>query len=411
MQLISLIFWFLLLIFAPSSALAVECGDTIPTNPTDLNKYIDSCTNKIKETKGAQATLSAAISNLNAQISLTKAQITASEKELLELERSILDLATKISSINYSLNDLTRLFALRVSETYKQSIRNPYLLLLDKTNFNRLLVRLEYLNQARDNDQKLLIMLERTRLDYDAQKLLKEKKQKEVEEVKLKLAAQQASLNNQKKVKDNLLQTTKNDEQRYQAMRREAQNRVIQLANYANSRGGGTLLSGTTKCDDWGCYYNQRDSQWGNQVIGSSGMPLSQVGCLVASAAMIATHYGKTLTPLDIASSTNPFEYDTADMRFTWLGAVNGVTVSRSPISCSGNGCLNIIDQELAANRPVIARITAANIAGTHFIVITKKEGDNYLMKDPFEVDGNNISFTSKHQISSLTRIDKVIVN
>jgi hypothetical protein len=69
------------------------------------------------------------------------------------------------------------------------------------------------------------------------------------------------------------------------------------------------------------------------------------------------------------------------------------------------------MDSELSAGRPVIIRITAANVAGTHFIVITKKEGDNYIMKDPFEPDGNNIPFTSKHSINTITRVDKVSVN
>src|SRR5690606_7459074 len=132
--------------------------------------------------------------------------------------------------------------------------------------------------------------------------------------------------------------------------------------------------------------------------------------CLVTSAAMVASHYGKSVTPADIASSTAPFEYDTADMRFTWTDSVNGAKVTRSPVGCSGSGCFGIIDSELAAGRPVIARITAANVAGTHFIVITEKVGDEYIMKDPYEPDGNDIPFTRKHSISSLTRIDRVSV-
>lgn len=407
----TIILCFFILLAGATSVYAVECGEEVPSGESELQQYIASCNAKINASKGQQATLGSAIKYLNNQIGLTQAQIKETETQLTKLELEIQDLTGKISGIDYSLQDLTKLFISRVQATYKQTLTNTFASFMHNSGITDWVVRQEYLGKVRDNDQKIMITLEKTRLDYDAQKTLKEAKQKEIEQTKIKLASQQRSLSQQKAEKDTLLAATKNDETKYQSLRREAQNRVIQLANYANSRGGGTLLSGTTKCDDWGCYYNQRDAQWGSQGIGNSGMPLSQVGCLVASAAMVATHYGKSLTPQDIATSTNPFEYDTADMRFNWLGAVNGTTVSRTPVGCSGNSCLNIIDQELAANRPVIARITAANVAGTHFIVITKKEGDNYIMKDPFEADGNNISFTSKHQISSLTRIDKVSVN
>jgi peptidoglycan hydrolase CwlO-like protein len=405
--LVSLIF-----VLAPRAS-ALVCGESIPADTPlgVLNDYKKDCEQKIANSRGIQSTLSATIGYLNNQISLTQAKVASTTLELDKLNVEIQDLSGRIESIDYSLDDLTKLFISRVRETYMKPGKFDTAIIAQSSGLPDILRNIEYTKKIRDHDRSILISLEKSRLDASAQKELKEAKQAEIEALKKKLDADKAALNSQIASKNQLLTETKNDEKRYQSLRQEAANRVAQLANYSSSRGGGSLLSGTTKCDDWGCYYNQRDSQWGSKVIGNSDMSMASVGCLVTSAAMVASHYGRSLTPGDIAASSNPFEYDTADMRFNWLGSVNGTTVSRSAHSCSGSGCLGIIDSEISSGRPVIVRITASNVAGTHFIVITKKEGDNYIMKDPFEADGNNISFTSKHSISSITRVDKVSVN
>lgn len=397
--------------FVTKDIRAITCEDPIPSSESELIEYRDDCAAKASQKSGQAKTLSSAIDYLNAQIKLAQAKIATTTLQLDRLNVEIQDLSGRIESIDYSLGDLTKLFITRVRETYMRPAKFDTNIIAQSSGLSDILRNIEYTKKIRDHDRLILISLEKSRLDASAQKELKEVKQKEIETLKNKLNAEKSALNSQIASKNQLLTETKNDEKRYQSLRQEAASRVAQLANYAKSRGGGSLLSGTTKCDDWGCYYNQRDSQWGNNVIGGSNMTMANVGCLVTSSAMIASHYGKSLTPGDIAASSNPFEYDTADMRFNWLGSVNGATVSRSANSCSGNSCLSIIDSELSANRPVIVRITASNVAGTHFIVITKKEGDNYLMKDPFEADGNNISFTSKHSIGSMTRVDKVTVN
>lgn len=398
-------------LFQIAPVYAVTCGETIPTDATQLTEYINDCNSKLSQLSGQKQTLAAAIDYLNTQIKLTQAKIASTTTQLDKLNVEITDLESRIGNIDYSLIDLTKIFVERVRETYMY--RNTYdaKIIAQSSGLTDILRNIEYAKKIRDHDRQVLIALEKSRLDFNAQKETKEAKQKEIEALKRKLDADKAALNSQIASKNQLLAETKNDEKRYQTLRQEAANRVAQLANYANSRGGASILSGTTKCDDWGCYYNQRDSQWGNQLIGNSNMTVANVGCLIASAAMVASHYGRNLTPADIAGSSSPFEYDTADMRFTWLDSVNGTKVTRSAYSCNGSGCLDTINSELSAGRPVIVRITAANVAGTHFIVLTKREGDNYIMKDPFEPDGNNISFTSKHSLNSITRVDRVTVN
>lgn len=397
-------------LFVPPSIVAVSCGDTLPEGKGDLDAYIADCNSKLSALSGQKQTLSQIISTLNTQIKLTESKIAAQKAQLTKLEIEIDDLSGKIESLDYSLSDLTKLFVARVRENYINQVKLPTLIIAQSTGLTGMLKGVEYVSQVRDHDHSLLIALEKSRLDYDTQKSEKETKQAEIAKLKAGLDREKAALASQVSAKNQLLAETKNDEKKYQSLRQQAANRVAQLANYATSKGA-SILTGTTKCDDWGCYYNQRDSQWGNKLIGNSNSTVATVGCLITSTAMVASHYGRNITPLDIASSTDPFEFDTADMRFDWLGSVNGTKVTRSSQSCSGSGCFGIMDSELSAGRPVIIRITAANVAGTHFIVITKKEGDNYIMKDPFEADGNNIPFTNKHSVSTITRVDKVTVN
>lgn len=420
--LVALLFSLLPFTFYLKPASAAVCGDNVPSDENELKNYVDDCNAKLKSLSGQKATLAQALGVLTTQINLTQAKIAEQTTQLGKLEIEINDLSGKIQSIDYSLTDLTKLFVARVKSSYMSASNNPLAMLLHVSGITEFTKGFRYLEKVRDNDQKILLSLEKSRLDLDQQRTMKEKKQAEVEAVKKNLDREKAALATQVAAKNKLLADTKNDEARFQSLRQEAQNRVAQLANYSASKGGATLLSGTTKQDEWGYYYNQRDSQWGSVIINnsygcgkdSSGKDLpctvASVGCLVTSAAMIATHYGKNITPRDIAQSSAPFDYDTADMRFSWTDSVNGTKVSRTAYGCNGSGCLSAIDSELSANRPVIVRINAANVAGTHFIVITKKEGDNYIMKDPYEADGNNISFTSKHSISSLSRVDKVTV-
>ena len=138
-------------------------------------------------------------------------------------------------------------------------------------------------------------------------------------------------------------------------------------------------------------------------TMGLSSETMAEVGCLVTSTAMIASHYGKSLNPGDIAKSTTPFWGNTAYLnQGTWT--VNGVTVSRTRIGSS----LAKIDEELASGRPVIVGIYSGP---DHFVVIKEKIGDDYLMHDPFPENGGNLKFTSKYALSSITAVDRVTIN
>jgi peptidoglycan hydrolase CwlO-like protein len=369
---------------------------------SDLETQIAEYQAKLTELAGQKQTLAQALSVLTTQIKLTETKIIATSQELKTLELEIGDLSGKITSLNYSLDDLTTLFVARVRATYKASSPFPVLMVAEASGIQGLVQNLEYAKKVRDHDRALLIALEKSRLDYDAQKTQKEVKQKEIASLKAKLDRDKAALAGQVAAKNKLLADTKNDEARYQKLLGDAQRQLASFRRFVSTQGGASILSSQTKCDGWGCYYNQRDGDWGNKSIGYSGELMREVGCLVTSMAMVASHYGKSLKPGDIADSGNPFWSNTAYMnQGTWT--VNGVTMTRTRIGSS----LAKIDEELAAGRPVIVGIYGGP---DHFLVIKAKEGSDYIMHDPFPEHGSDLKFTSKYPLSAISTVDRVTV-
>lgn len=392
--------------FFTHSSFAIECGDDIPSGPDSeqpLKDYRDNCISKINDLQGQQKTLSSTISFLNSQINLAQAEIAQSEQELDVLELEIDDLTGKIDSIDFSLDDLTILFITRVKQSYKQRISDTGFALFNSTGFSDFFRRLEYIKKVRDHDREVMISLEKSRLDYDTQKTTKEEKQAEVEALQFKLESQRNSLAQQKSAKNKLLADTRNSEKQYQLLLSEAQTQLASFSRFITGQGGASILSGQTSCDDWGCYYNQRDSQWGNQAIGLSNSSMAEYGCLVTSMAMIASHYGKNITPGQIASSSSPFYSSTAYMlQGEW--SVNGVSTTRTRLGYS----TSLIDSELDAGRPVIVGIYGGP---DHFLVIKSKVNGEYIMNDPYTENGKDLKFTDKYPLGAISVVHRVTVN
>jgi len=172
------------------------------------------------------------------------------------------------------------------------------------------------------------------------------------------------------------------------------------FSRFVSSQGGASILSNQTKCDSWGCYFNQRDGLWGNIGMGGSQYSVAAYGCLITSISMVSSHQGKNIKPGDIAVLANAFVPGTGYVYHSF--SVNGVSVSLTTASKS------ILDSELAAGRPVIAGLFSGP---DHFIVILKKEGDKYIMHDPFLENGASRPLTDKYNVSDITSLRLVQFN
>lgn len=370
-----------------SFVLADDC-DNISSDKDNISKKIECLTGKVTQLSSQAKTLKGQIAQFDAQIKLTTLKITDTESKI-EL------LGGRIDQLEVSLNDLSNAFSSRAVETYKLArFENNFFLLMSATDVTDAVSRYHYLQKIQEEDRSLLDRLQEAQTTYQGQKT-------DQEELSKQLKTQQANLNAQKTAKNNLLSVTKSDEAKYQSLLAQANAQLAKFKSFVNSRGGSSILDNQTKCNDgWtGCYYNQRDSQWGNMFLGGTSYLMKDSGCLVTSIAMLASHSGKNVKPNDIASLPAVFT-NQGDIKWAPF-SVNGVSVSISSDLSSK------LDQYLSSG-PVIAQL----YYGQHFIVILRKDGDNYIMNDPFLPDGYNKPLSAGgYSVSNITSLRLVNFN
>ncbi|HET7098700.1 MAG TPA: hypothetical protein VFI61_00465 [Patescibacteria group bacterium] len=368
-----------------SNSFADEC-DNIPTTPDRIQEKIDCLSAKVSQLSSQASTLKNQVAQFNAQINLTTLKIKNTE-EKIDL------LGGRIDQLEISLDNLTTAFSSRAVETYKLSkFENNFGFLLSASDISEAVSRFHYLEKIQEEDRSLLNRLQEAQTTYKGEKSDQESLQNELEK-------QKSALSTQKIAKNNLLLATKNDESKYQSLLSQAKAQLAAFRSFVTRQGGASILSNQTKCDSWGCYYNQRDSLWGNMSLGASPYSVAEYGCLVSSVSMIASHYGKSVKPSDIAIAPNAFVPSTGYLYHSF--SANGINITINFASKS------ILDSELAAGRPVIAGLYGGP---DHFIVITAKEGDKYIMRDPFMEngaggDGSGRPLTDKYSLSDITSL------
>jgi peptidoglycan hydrolase CwlO-like protein len=384
----------LLLLLAPLILLSfinVAYAQTC-SNEQQCSELIQQYTDQIVKLQGQASTLKNQIAQFDAQIKLTTLKI-------IDTQNKIALLGGRIDQLEVSLNDLTLAFSSRAVETYKLSkFERNFSFILSSSDINDAVARFHYLAKIQEADRSLLEKLQEAQTTYIGEKESQETLQAE-------LKKQEANLNSQKAAKNSLLTATKNDESKYQSLLSQAKAQLAAFSRFVAGQGGASILTGQTKCDSWGCYYNQRDSSWGNMSMGGSPYSMASYGCLVTSVSMVASHYGKNIKPNDIAANSDAFVPGTGYLYHDF--SVNGIKVTVSSASKS------IIDGELAAGRPVIAGLYSGP---DHFIVITRKEGDKYIMRDPFMEngagsDGSGRPLTDNYDFSAITSLRLVSFN
>ncbi|BCX14682.1 MAG: hypothetical protein KatS3mg088_365 [Patescibacteria group bacterium] len=383
-------FFFVLLIFLfvfLFSSFTVRAQDQDISRDQKLKELQDQIAKyeeELSRLRQQSATLSNQIAQYDAQIALATLQIEETQRKIELLEG-------RIGQLENSLDALTKAFSSRAAETYKMvKLGEPILFLISSPDLSTAVSRFHYLKLIQRYDQELLIKLQATQTTYQDQKTDQESLQKQLEK-------QKANLDAQKAAKANLLAASKNDERYYQRLLTQARSQLAALRRYVTSQGGATILQNQTKCDGWGCYYNQRDSQWGTIGIGGSSYSVAEYGCLISSIAMISSHYGKKLTPGDIAINPNYFVPGTGYIYHSAEGMP--FTISTASVSQLDS---------LLSKGPVIAGLYSGP---DHFIVILRKEGNDYIMHDPFMPDGANRRLTEKYKVSDITSLRLVSFN
>lgn len=369
----------------------------------DLNNKIGELQQKVNDLKSQGDSLSSQIGAMDNQMTLTQYRISQTQKEITDVTLDIDSAGKRMDNLEGSLNNVTKILLNRIVATYQAGSANEAQILLSSSDITDAITRANYLRMVQQHDKELLYETQQARNDYSHQKEILENKKKKIEELNAQLQQYTKDLDSQKTSKQELLTQTQGSEANYQRLLEQTKAQLASFSRFTTSQGGASLLGNQTSCDDWGCYYNQRDSQWGGMNLnGQSGYSVAEIGCLMTSMAMVYTHYGhKDVTPMSINSVSSNFSGIPAVLLKFTISA-NGVSASRTSAS---------IDSVLGSGNPVIVGISYdAGPYPDHFVVLRSGSGGNYMMNDPFTPNGRNIPFTSKYSIGSIREIDKVSI-
>lgn len=382
----------------PDSSKTSNIGDCSDNHISiaDCPSYLQ---NKLNDLQGKDKTLSSQIDIADNQVKLTEAKIENTQKQISDLEKDINITKDKISNSEGDLDKTSHAFVGRAKAVYQVGTVDPWQVLLTANTLNNFFTRLKYLKIVQLFDKRNIYAAEQAKVSYSNQQDILEVKKKQQEALGVKLQAYTDQLNEDKAAKKLLLTETQGSEANYQKLLSAARAQLEGFRNFTITQGGASLLSGQTSCDDWGCYYNQRDSQWGGMAMGS--YTLASDGCLVTSMAMVYTHYGhRSVTPITINSDSSNF----APYERAWLSktiTADGKTSRRDNAD---------IDATLASGNPVVVGISYdGGPSADHFVVFISGSGGNYQMNDPFTPNGHNISFRDRYPNARIVEYEKVV--
>lgn len=204
---------------------ATSFGQSTDELQTQINEYIQ----KLKDLSNSKNTLSNQLKLLDSQYQLTLLKINQTEYTIKALENEISKLTVEIDKLEIQINQLSEIYINQTIQNYKLQKRIPPFAFLFTSSLNNFLEQHRYVSSLQTNSQNNLINMETVRLNYDNQKIAKQKKQDELESLKKTLASQKNSLDRQKNEKSYLLEITKNDEKKYQQLKNDAEKELNAL--------------------------------------------------------------------------------------------------------------------------------------------------------------------------------------
>jgi hypothetical protein len=145
-------------------------------------------------------------------------------------------------------------------------------------------------------------------------------------------------------------------------------------------------------------HFAQGDEAWGGDALGPTPDPLSEVGCAVASAAMVLSGYGVGTDPGRLNEFLTGIEGGyTPQGWIYWEKAAEfePAMVDRLLPHYEDLPSHYLIDMNLLRGNPVIVRVRMEG-GTTHFVVVNGKRGFEYLVVDPGVSGGGGAGLLSE---------------
>ncbi|MBU6141515.1 C39 family peptidase [Patescibacteria group bacterium] len=365
-----------------------------------LNQQIADYETQLTKIGADKKTLQDAINALTIQRNKVQAQISITQSQINITSIQIQQYSADIADTQQTIETDQQALAVYIRSLQKADEQSPLEQLLISGSLSDAWNNIDALIKIQGAIQNKVQTLQNLGTQLADSQTASKQKQATLSYQKQALINQQADLVANKSAKDQLLVQTNSQESKYQALLSEAKAQLASFSAFAANAGAKGLLLDQTNCDSWGCYYNQRDAAWGDQSLNGTKYTLADAGCLVTSMAMVMTHYGyRDVTPATIDADPNNFaSYYPAYLLYTIN--VDGVTASRVGAT---------INATLATGNPVILGLNV--FGGTHFIVLTGRDANGYIMRDPYFINSKDVSFSSRYNLGEVFTVEKVVIN
>ncbi len=139
-------------------------------------------------------------------------------------------------------------------------------------------------------------------------------------------------------------------------------------------------------------YFSQQDSRWAEDEMGASGGNLANYGCTLCSASMSLNALGIESDPKSLNQHFSETGGYTESGLLIWE-ALRKVAGDDYQMVIKDRATHAYLDEQLSAGTPVIAKVLWKRQIW-HWVLITGKEGDQYLVADPLVPDNAHLEAT-----------------
>lgn len=366
-------------VFQPAGLVRADTLNELQQKQADLNRQIQANRNslsakklEIKDLQSAMASIDAQMTLIQKDIDLSTSKIDVTIQEINKLQEQITQKEKELAIQKDNLFESMRV----MYETPQQSTVE---IIVGSNSLSEIVDRAQYIESLNYQIETTINTINQLKSALETQKNQSEKEKTDLESQKAALVAKRQGLQSQQQLKNDLLNNAQGTLVNLQNQQKDAQARIAQVNQQIQA------LSGTS---NWGSQIISEDSggwyyaQTGNYTsLGRSPYTVSQYGCLITSYAMVATYYGRSISPTDIAQRWWFF-----NSQGYFVGDISEIGIS---VVSSGSIDWSVVDNELSNNHPVIVSIYLPSVGAingdgsSHFIVIKGKSGDKYLMQDP----------------------------
>ncbi|MGH7174916.1 MAG: C39 family peptidase [Minisyncoccia bacterium] len=410
------LFIFSLLVFGPRLAVYAQTSNTAGslqsqidaqnTQIAQLTAEIAQYQTEIATAKVNKQTLQNALNSLNAQLAQVKVQAQVTQHQITITNLKITQLGSSIADAQSAIDADSSALAENIRSLVETDDLPPLVQLISSGSLAQAWQDADQVIQVQGGIQGQITALASQKQQLGVAKSQSEAQQATLTAQKQQLTTQQKSISQTASSKSQLLVETSSQEATYEKLLAAAQAELQSFSAFANNAGGKGILYNQTSCDSWGCYYNQRDSQWGNNPLDGTQYTMKSDGCLVTTMAMVMTHYGYSgVTPTTINSNPADFAaYYPADL------LVDNVSIAGAAVSRVSVGIRQAnMDAVLATGNPLVVGIHA--YGGTHYIVFTSGARGKYLMRDPYQPNAKDVPFTQYYSLSDIFYAAKVVIS